>query len=243
MDREELILREFNLYPLWQQRGQVAPAFTGMVREVTQTIVTQGDNVEPQNDHIGNIKELNGSQLQSAVKNCTACSLRAGCTQPILGAGEEQANWLVIGDVPSIEEDTQNALFVGQAGILLDNMLTAIKLKRSSNVYLTNLIKCHPHDGRPITVAEVAQCLPYLERQITLIQPKLIMVLGKLAALTLLGSNTAVTTLRGKVHDYQGIPLIVTYHPDYLLRAPLEKAKAWQDLRLAVSTMQGVSEV
>ncbi len=243
MDREELILREFNLYPLWQRRGQAVPAFTEIASEVMQLIVPQGDNVEPQNNHTGNIKELNWSQLQSTVKNCTACSLRAGCTQPILGAGAEQADWLIIGDVPSVEEDIQNALFVGQAGILLDNMLTAIKLKRSSNVYLTNLIKCHPLDGRPTAVEEIAQCLPYLERQITLIQPKLIVVLGKLAALTLLGSNTAVTTLRGKVHDYQGIPLIVTYHPDYLLRAPLEKAKAWQDLRLAVSTMRGVSEV
>jgi DNA polymerase len=243
MNREELILREFNLYPLWQRRGQAVPAFAEIASEVTQRVAPQGDNAEPQNNHAGNIKELNWSQLESAVKNCTACSLRAGCTQPILGAGAEQVDWLIIGDVPSVEEDIQNALFVGQAGILLDNMLAAIKLKRSSNVYLTNLIKCHPLDGRPTAVEEIAQCLPYLERQITLIQPKLIVVLGKLAALTLLGSNTAVTTLRGKVHNYQGIPLIVTYHPDYLLRAPLEKAKAWQDLRLAVSTMRGAGEV
>ncbi|MEQ1813096.1 MAG: uracil-DNA glycosylase [Candidatus Nitrotoga sp.] len=237
MNREELILREFNLYPLWRLRGQVAPAFTEVAGKATQRIA------EPENNHTGNIEELSWLQLKSTVQNCTACSLRAGCTQPILGAGGEQADWLIIGDVPGVEEDIQNALFVGQAGILLDNMLAAIKLKRGNNVYLANLIKCHPLDGRPTAAAEIAQCLPYLERQITLIQPKLIVVLGKLAAFALLGSNTAANTLRGRVHDYHGIPLIVTYHPDYLLGAPLEKAKSWQDLRLAISTMRGAGEV
>lgn len=238
MDREELILREFNLYPLWRLRGHaVSAVFPEVAGEVTQSIA------EPENNHTGNIAELNWLQLKSTVQNCTACSLRAGCTQPILGEGEEQADWLIIGDVPSVEEDLQNALFVGQAGILLDNMLAAIKLKRGSKVYLANLIKCSPRAGCPASVAEIAQCLPYLERQIALIQPRLIVVLGKLTALTLLGSNSAASTLRGKVHDYHGIPLIVTYHPDYLLRAPLEKAKAWQDLRLVVSTMQSVGEV
>ncbi len=238
MDREELILREFNLYPLWRLRGNAASAaFSEVAGEVTQLMA------EPEHNHTGSIEELSWLQLKSTVQNCTACSLRAGCTQPVLGAGGEQADWLVIGDVPGVEEDIQNALFVGQAGILLDNMLAAIKLKRGSNVYLANLIKCPPRAGHPTSVAEIAQCLPYLERQITLIQPKLIVVLGKLAALTLLGPHSAASTLRGKVHDYHGIPLIVTYHPDYLLRAPLEKAKAWQDLRLAVSTMRSVSGV
>lgn len=241
MTREELILRELNLYPLWQRRGLLESALAETAHQDPPTknqplIAGQAKTERSQVEKPADLTALDWTQLKSTVKNCTICALRAGCTQPIFGAGAEQADWLIISGAPGAEDDARNEPLLGQAGILLDNMLAAIKLKRGSNVYLTNIVKCHPLDGRKPTVDEIAQCLPYLQRQIALLQPKLIMVLGRDTALALLGRDTAVSSLRGKVHDYQGIPLIVTYHPDDLLRAPLEKAKAWQDLRLAVAT-------
>ena len=144
-----------------------------------------------------------------------------------------------MGEGPGADEDVQGEPFVGQAGKLLDNMLAAIKLKRGVNVYITNAVKCHPPGNHIPQPDEVATCLPYLARQIELIQPKIIVALGRIAATTLLGCDDTLADLRGKVHEYHGIPLVITYHPAYLLRAPLEKAKAWQDFCLAVETMRG----
>jgi DNA polymerase len=164
----------------------------------------------------------------------------------VFGVGDEQAKWLFVGEGPGRNEDLQGEPFIGQAGKLLDNMLLAMGLRRDDNAYIANIVKCRPTDGtgrdRPPTPQEVAACLPYLERQIALIQPKVIVALGKTAALSLLGldSETPVSRLRGTVHRYADRPLIVTYHPAYLLRNMADKKKAWADLCLAMSTYAGI---
>lgn len=189
---------------------------------------------------ISEVGNLNWTELKQQVRDCTLCGLRAGCTQPVFGVGDEKAEWLFVGEGPGADEDALGEPFVGQAGKLLDNMLAAIKLKRGRNVYIANVVKCRPPENRNPAADEIAQCLPYLKRQISLIRPKLIVVLGKTAATALLGKDATIASLRGALHDFNGIPLIVTYHPAYLLRSPSEKAKAWQDLLLAVRSMEGL---
>jgi DNA polymerase len=183
------------------------------------------------------LHDLGWPQIKVMVRDCTICRLRAGCTQTVFGVGDEHADWLFVGEGPGADEDALGEPFVGEAGRLLDNMLMAIKLKRGQNVYIANVIKCHPPANRPPAVDEIAACLPYLRRQIELIRPKLIVALGKVASNALLGKDAMLASLRGEVHDYHGIPMVVTYHPAYLLRSPSEKAKAWQDLCLAIRTI------
>ena len=226
--RQQEILRELNLYPLWRLRTDPVPAHSSLSRGAADT--QQADVATPSFASL--------DELKAAVKNCTLCNLRAGCSQTVCGVGDEKADWLFVGEAPGENEDAQGEPFVGQAGKLLDNMLAAMKLKRSVNVYITNVVKCRPPDNRIPHADEIAQCLPYLARQIQLIQPKLIVALGKTAATTLLRCDDTVTNLRGKVHHYQGIPLVVTYHPAYLLHAQQEKAQAWQDLCLALTTIK-----
>ena len=183
------------------------------------------------------LDNLGWPELKQRVHDCTDCKLRAGCTQTVFGVGGEKAEWLFVGEAPGADEDALGEPFVGQAGKLLDSMLLAIKLKRGKNVFITNVVKCRPPDNRNPASDEIAQCLPYLQRQIELIKPKLIVALGKVASNSLLGKDKTLASLRGKLHDYNGTPLIVTYHPAYLLRSPTEKAKAWQDLLLAMRSM------
>ncbi len=183
------------------------------------------------------LDKLGWPELKQKVRDCTACKLRAGCTQTVFGVGDERADWLFVGEGPGADEDALGEPFVGQAGKLLDNMLMAIKLKRGENVYIANIVKCRPPGNRAPEADEIAACMPYLQRQIELIQPKVIVALGKVASNALLGKDATLASLRGQLHDYHGTPLIVTYHPAYLLRTPSEKAKAWQDLCLAVNTI------
>jgi uracil-DNA glycosylase family 4 len=171
--------------------------------------------------------------LKAAVKDCTVCPLRAGCTQTVFGVGDENADWLLVGEAPGAEEDRLGEPFVGQAGRLLDNMLAALSLRRGEDVYIANVLKCRPPGNRNPEAAEVAACSPYLRRQIRLIQPKLIVAMGRFAAQTLLDTEATIGSLRGQVHAYQGVPLVVTYHPAYLLRNLPDKAKAWADLVFA----------
>ena len=147
--------------------------------------------------------------------------------------GDENADWMLIGEAPGAEEDRLGDPFVGQAGKLLDNMLAAINLSRRKNVYIANVLKCRPPGNRNPTPEEVAQCSPHLLQQIELIQPKLILAMGRFAAQTLLETGASIASLRGRVHRYAGVPLIVTYHPAYLLRTLEDKAKAWEDLVFA----------
>ena len=180
-------------------------------------------------------------ELRQTVAGCTACGLCDGRKNTVFGVGDNQAKWLFIGEGPGRNEDIQGEPFVGPAGKLLDNMLVAMGLKRGENTYIANIVKCRPTDGsgrdRPPTADEVAACLPYLQRQIELIQPTVLVALGKIAALSLLGLDpaTPVSKLRGSVHRYADRPLIVTYHPAYLLRQLADKGKVWADLCLAMS--------
>jgi uracil-DNA glycosylase len=182
------------------------------------------------------IAAMDWSALKSAVRDCTACGLRAGCTQTVFGVGDEQAQWLLVGEAPGQEEDRQGEPFVGQAGRLLDGMLASIQLKRGENVYIANVLKCRPPGNRNPAPEEVAKCAPHLLRQVALIRPKLILAMGRFAVQTLLGTEASIASLRGRLHQYAGVPLVVTYHPAYLLRTLPDKAKAWQDLLFAKRT-------
>ncbi len=177
------------------------------------------------------------TEIKQAVPACTACGLHKSRTQTVFGVGDENADWMLIGEAPGAEEDRLGEPFVGQAGKLLDNMLAAIDLKRGENVYIANVLKCRPPGNRNPEPDEVAKCTPFLKRQIALIQPKLIIAMGRFAAQTLLASDATIASLRGKVYRYEGVPLIVTYHPAYLLRNLPDKAKAWADLVFAKKTM------
>ena len=179
--------------------------------------------------------------LTEAVAHCTACKLSATRTQGVLGVGDRHADWLIIGEAPGAEEDAQGEPFVGQAGKLFDAMLAAIDLQRGSKVYLTNVLKSRPPDNRDPEPGEIAACRPYLLAQIELIQPKLILALGRIAAQSLLDTDETVGPLRGRVHAFQGVPLVVTYHPAYLLRNLPDKARAWEDLCLARRTFNSLT--
>jgi len=177
--------------------------------------------------------------LKTRVAGCTDCKLRAGCTQTVFGVGDQQADWLLVGEAPGAEEDRLGEPFVGQAGKLLDNMLAAVELGRGNNVYIANVLKCRPPGNRNPEPDEVAKCSPHLLRQIELIRPKLILAMGRFAAQTLLHTDATIASLRQTVHRYAGVPLVVTYHPAYLLRNLPDKAKAWADLVFAKRTIAG----
>jgi len=179
--------------------------------------------------------------LADAVARCTACKLSATRTQGVLGVGDRNADWLIIGEAPGAEEDAQGEPFVGQAGKLLDAMLASIGLKRGDNVYITNVLKSRPPGNRNPEPDEIAACMPYLLAQIELIQPKLILALGRFAAQSLLDTDEAIARLRGRVHRFQGVPLVVSYHPAYLLRNLPDKARAWEDLCLARRTYKSLT--
>ena len=215
MTRRHEILKEMGLTPVWRLRHEKEEAKE--VREETGWI-----------------------ELKQIVPACTACGLHKTRTQTVLGAGDEQADWLFIGEAPGAEEDRLGEAFVGQAGKLLDNMLAAIGLSRRENVYIANVLKCRPPGNRNPAPDEVEKCTPHLLKQIELIKPKLILAMGRFAAQTLLKSDASIASLRGRVHRYAGVPLIVTYHPAYLLRTLEDKAKAWEDLVFARKTMRGL---
>ena len=177
-------------------------------------------------------------ELKARVASCTDCPLHEKRTKTVFGVGDENADWMFVGEGPGAEEDAKGEPFVGQAGRLLDNMLPAIGLTRGKGVFIANCVKCRPPGNRNPEPGEVLACEPYLHRQIELIRPKLIIALGKVAAANLLATDASVASMRGKVHRYRGTPLIVTYHPAYLLRNLPDKAKAWEDLCFAVRVMR-----
>jgi DNA polymerase len=161
----------------------------------------------------------------------------------VFGVGHEQARMMIVGEAPGEQEDQQGEPFVGQAGKLLDNMLRAIGLSRSESaheraVFICNTLKCRPPRNRNPLPAETACCAPYLERQIALVQPRLLLAMGRFAAQALLGSDEPIGRLRGRVHDRGGVPVVVTYHPAYLLRTLSDKARAWEDLCLAAAVLE-----
>lgn len=176
---------------------------------------------------------LDWQALEARVAGCTACQLCSTRTRTVFGVGDREADWMLIGEAPGENEDRQGEPFVGQAGKLLDNMLASLQLARGRNVFIANVLKCRPPGNRNPEPAEVEQCEPFLRRQIALVRPRLIVVLGRFAAQTLLRTTTPISKLRGTVHRYEGIPVVVTYHPAYLLRTLTDKARAWEDLCLA----------
>ena len=202
------------------------------------------------------VESMDWPALQAAVAGCRACGLCAGRTQTVFGVGSRAADWMVVGEAPGETEDRQGQPFVGQAGKLLDNMLAAVGLSRHAGlelenaaagagaeapkdagkkgVYIANVLKCRPPANRNPQPNEVAQCEPYLRRQVALVRPKIILAMGRFAVQSLLQTTDPIGRLRGRAHHYEGVPVIVTYHPAYLLRALSEKAKAWQDLCLAL---------
>lgn len=180
------------------------------------------------------IARMDWEELTKEAHQCQACGLCATRTQVVFGVGDRRADWLIVGEAPGADEDRQGEPFVGRAGKLLDPMLRAIGLRREQ-VYIANILKCRPPDNREPTPAEASSCRPFLRRQIALIQPRIILAVGRIAAQNLLETDTQIGKLRGRVHAFgpARIPLVVTYHPAYLLRSPREKRKAWDDLRLA----------
>jgi DNA polymerase len=175
--------------------------------------------------------------LETQVAQCTQCGLCATRQHTVFGSGNKSADWLFIGEGPGQHEDEQGLPFVGVAGQLLTEMIRAMGLSRDE-VFITNIVKCRPPNNRDPHVDEVASCSDYLRRQIALIQPKIILAVGRIAAQTLLSTNAPLSGLRGKVHFLNNTPLIVVYHPAYLLRSLLEKRKAWQDLQFALHTVK-----
>lgn len=230
------LFRELGLAPVWRLKsGSGQPAAQALA---------QSPPGEPQAVPAGTADVLNmdWAQLREAVRLCTRCDLYRTRTQGVLGVGDQQAEWLIVGEAPGADEDAQGEPFVGQAGKLLDAMLAAIGLKRGENVYIANVLKSRPPGNRNPLPQEVAACLPYLERQIQLIRPKIILALGRFAAQSLLNTEESIGRLRGSLHQYQGVPLIVTYHPAYLLRNLTDKAKAWEDLCFARETIQALEK-
>jgi uracil-DNA glycosylase len=182
--------------------------------------------------------------LRAEVLACKRCPLHATRTQGVVGVGPQRCDWLVIGEAPGAEEDRRGEPFVGAAGQLLDAMLRAIGLDRRTNVYIANVLKSRPPGNRDPRPEEVAACLPFLERQIALLQPRIILAVGRIAAQNLLATDAPLGRLRGRVHHLgeRSTPLVVTYHPAYLLRTPGEKRKAWEDLKFARSLYQQLIE-
>ena len=173
-------------------------------------------------------------RLEAEVAPCVRCELHKGRTRTVFGVGDRSARWLVVGEAPGAEEDRQGEPFVGRAGGLLNAMLLGVGLKREE-VFIANILKCRPPNNRDPKPEEVACCLPYLERQIALLQPRIMLAVGRIAAQNLLATDTPIGKLRGQLHRFgaAGTPLVVTYHPAYLLRSPTEKRKAWEDLKFA----------
>jgi uracil-DNA glycosylase family 4 len=253
--RKELMLEEMGLTPVWRLRSSAepsveaavpveAPAPASVAKQAASLIakapVPSPQSPVPDGGRRATLMRMEWPALKERVAGCTDCPLHEKRRKTVFGVGDENADWLFVGEGPGAEEDAQGEPFVGQAGKLLDNMLAAIQLKRGANVYIANIVKCRPPGNRNPEPGEALQCEPYLHRQIELIRPKLIVALGKVAAANLLASDASVASMRGRVHEYRGTPLIVTYHPAYLLRSLTDKARAWVDLCFAVKTMQGL---
>src|SRR4051794_26748057 len=237
-----MVLEELGLAPHWVLRNRAdAPARAPAPPIAHASLVAPAPALEPPAgepvERAARIAAMDWIALKAAVRECTACQLHSGRTQSVFGVGDEAADWLFIGEGPGAEEDARGEPFVGQAGRLLDNMLAAIALKRGEDVYIANIVKCRPPGNRAPEPGETAACEGFLRRQIALLRPRLLIALGKTAANNLLKNEASIASMRGRVHECAGIPLIVTYHPAYLLRTLGDKAKAWEDLCFACETM------
>lgn len=245
-ERRERLLEEMGLGPRWRLRGQGAAApekvaepragyAPALVEPEARAAAPAAHALDAR---AARIAALDWTALEAAVAGCTDCPLCKSRTHTVFGVGDERAEWMIVGEAPGAEEDARGEPFVGQAGRLLDSMLAALGLHRGANVYISNVLKCRPPGNRNPEPFEVAQCSPHLVRQIALIRPRLILALGRFAAQTLLGTEASIASLRGRRFQYQGVPLVVSYHPAYLLRNLPDKAKAWEDLCYARAAMK-----
>ena len=251
--RRPAILRELGLGPIWrlrtreaadvpdavlptvpdaapQARPDVAPEAASDVLQSPAASGGLGAAVGPPTSPVD---LLGWDALEAEIRKCTACPLHARRKQAVPGIGDRQPDWLLVGEGPGAEEDQRGEPFVGPAGQLLDAMLFSIGLSRSRGVFIANAVKCRPPGNRTPEAAEIASCFPYLARQVALLQPRLILALGRPAAQSLLNREVKIADVRGRSFSYAGIPLVVTYHPAYLLRNPHDKGKAWEDLCFA----------
>lgn len=223
------------------QRAQHEPA------EVSSEAAALSSPAQEPSSRADAIARMSWTELQEAVKHCDACALRKSCTQTVFSGGLPTAKWMIVGEAPGEQEDKQGEPFVGQAGKLLDRMLLPLNLSRKPEkdqqpVYIANAIKCRPPRNRNPEPHEMVQCEPFLKRQIELIQPQVILIMGRFAVQTLLKTHEAIGRLRGQVHTYNHIPAVVTYHPAYLLRNPVDKRKAWADLCLAAQVFSKAND-
>ena len=228
LSREQM-LAEMGITPLWRARE---PAVGAKTQAPDVALAVQSEPAEASSAPPA-VDAMNWPELAAAVAACKACPLCEQRKQAVLGVGDLDPDWLFVGEGPGAEEDVKGEPFVGQAGKLLDNMLAALGIARSAKVYIGNAVKCRPPGNRTPEAAEMAACRPWLERQVALLRPKVIVLLGKAAVHSLLHDDSSLASLRGKRFEYQGIPVVVTYHPAYLLRNLPEKAKAWEDLLFA----------
>jgi len=246
----EQMLSEMGIAPLWTLRDEKPESPPDKVASMVQTAPAQ--DVQPAfapappdiapvtmpvlataATEATAVDGLNWAELEAGIRACRACGLCQQRKQAVPGVGDRQPDWLFIGEGPGAEEDARGEPFVGQAGKLLDAMLASLDIARGQAVYIANAVKCRPPGNRTPENAEIAACLPFLERQIALLKPKIIVLLGKVAVHALLHDDKALGSLRGRRFEYAGIPVVVTYHPAYLLRNLPEKAKAWEDLLFA----------
>jgi DNA polymerase len=222
--------------PLWVPKDfQLSEVTENVVPAVAETAVPEEPQQAPEiqlAESPAETAELDWPALSTMVENCMACGLHASRSQPVFGVGNQQADIMVIGEAPSADEDKQGEPFVGGVGLLLNQMLQAINYPRES-VYIANIVKCRPPDDRNPHKDETSHCATYLHRQIALVAPKVILAVGKVAAENLLQTDLPVGKMRGNQYHYAAlnIPVIVTYHPAYLLRSPKEKRKSWEDLK------------
>ena len=237
--RRQAMLRRMGV-DVWRPRGEVTPVAPA---DITHAEPAHLDAAPAESPAVSepaqwtSVAALDWPALAACVADCTRCELSRTRTQTVFGVGDRAARWLIIGEAPGAEEDKRGEPFVGRAGQLLNAMLAAVGLAREA-VYIANILKCRPPQNRDPRPEEVLACSDYLDRQIELIQPTLILAVGRIAAQNLLKVETPIGRMRGQLHHYgeQSIPVVVTYHPAYLLRSPAEKRKAWDDLRLALAT-------
>lgn len=236
---KEQMLAEMGITPIWRLReaaGDSSPSdlpVTEIYPAATETPPVAAPALAAPPAASVAVDHLNWQELAARVAGCKVCALGEHRNHAVFGVGDLNPDWLFIGEGPGAEEDAKGEPFVGQAGKLLDNMLAALDLTRGNKVYIGNAVKCRPPGNRTPEAAEMTACRPYLERQIALLRPKVIVLLGKAAVHTVLHNDNSLGSLRGQRFEYKGIPVVVTYHPAYLLRNLPEKAKAWEDLLFA----------
>ncbi|BBO59711.1 uracil-DNA glycosylase family protein [Mycoavidus sp. B2-EB] len=248
MPESDPILEELGLMPVWQKRA----LSTISAAEPAALEASSSANVKAQKKEFEVIPDaalsasetpissLDWDTLKARVADCKRCRLCEKRNRTVFGVGDEKASWMLVGEAPGANEDRLGEPFVGQAGKLLDNMLHAVGRTRENGIYIANVIKCRPPGNRDPQLDEVAQCEPYLKRQLAIIRPQLIIALGRFAAQSLLKTDASISSLRNRVHQYEGVPVIVTYHPAYLLRNLPDKAKAWADLCRAQEIYQAM---